>query len=167
MTNRYKYGFTFRLACLTLICPWLVTSAQAEYQRPYHPGYGHAPIVRPYGYPRYRPPPPDAAPQSPAQTSSAPQRDAETVDPLNEKTAIVTIGNMRFDPPLVKIKPGGTVTWQPLGEMPHAVIANDGSLSSPLLVGDVEFSHTFEETGSYPYHCVIHPSMQGEIRVME
>jgi plastocyanin len=74
---------------------------------------------------------------------------------------------MRFDPPRVTIKPGGAVTWKQVGEMPHAIITNDQSFSSPLLAGNSEFSHTFEKPGSYFYHCIIHPSMQGEIRVME
>ncbi len=173
MNRRLKFRYNRFIAGTILACSWLVSNAQAELGRPHHPGYGYGPMTGPYGYPYFRPQGAYAIPNSSRQNSPAQKQSRETASEDRSAgqddlvTATVTISEMRFDPPWVTIKPGGTVTWKQVGEIPHAIITNDGSLSSPLLAGNSEFSHTFEEPGSYSYHCIIHPSMQGDIRVMK
>lgn len=52
---------------------------------------------------------------------------------------------------------------------PHTVTSDVGSvkneLDSPTLAKGYTYSHTFNEIGTYAYHCSIHTSMKGKIIV--
>ena len=47
----------------------------------------------------------------------------------------------------------------------HTVTADGGTFSSPSLADGDSFSQTFATSGTYAYHCAIHPSMIGTITV--
>jgi plastocyanin len=47
----------------------------------------------------------------------------------------------------------------------HAVVLDDGSYDSGPLEGLATATFTFLETGTYAYHCSIHPSMTGTVVV--
>lgn len=87
-------------------------------------------------------------------------------------------GDNRFDPAEARVPVGATVVWVVDGGA-HDVHADDGSFSSddtgrtdaegyPLLLqpGD-EWTHTFDEAGSFPYWCHTHHEyrMRGKIVV--
>ena len=75
----------------------------------------------------------------------------------------VLLGDHFFDPQMVVVKVGTTVTWRNSSGA-HDVTSRDGSFRSPTL-GD-SFSHTFTQPGRYPFFCAIHPGeMQGEVVV--
>jgi amicyanin len=162
----------------------------APMQRPYGPRYGMpTPYYRPYGgmmpppgYPSpygaqamphqgqaggYQAPAPAGYGSSAAPAPAVPA--AESADTTAEpvENAAVSIQQMRFDPPRVVVKKGGTVTWKQRDSMPHMVTANDGSFSSSRLDGGTTFSQTFEEAGTYAYYCGLHPSMRGEVVVID
>jgi plastocyanin len=65
----------------------------------------------------------------------------------------------------VTVAAGETVTWSHEGGLPHTVTAEDGAFDSGDLSGGDTFSHTFEEAGSFPYVCSIHPDMTGTVEV--
>jgi plastocyanin len=67
----------------------------------------------------------------------------------------------------VTVQKGAKVTWKQADKVPHTVTATDNSFSSPRLTMNGEFSHVFDQPGTYTYYCTIHPSMRGEIRVVE
>ncbi|HVP94611.1 MAG TPA: plastocyanin/azurin family copper-binding protein [Methanoregulaceae archaeon] len=84
----------------------------------------------------------------------------------------VTIQNFAFIPSSITIPRGTTVTWINQDPADHQVI-NDaqGSIvqgalftSDPLPKG-ASYSFEFDNPGSYPYHCSIHPSMKGTVTV--
>ena len=51
--------------------------------------------------------------------------------------------------------------------MPHNVTASNGSFASATLSQGGSFTETFDETGTFTYYCGLHPSMRGEIVVVE
>ena len=79
--------------------------------------------------------------------------------------AAVTIGNFTFKAPALTVKPGTTVTWTNGDDIPHTVVAKDGSFKSKVLDSGDRFSFTFAKAGQFGYFCSIHPHMTGTIVV--
>jgi plastocyanin len=78
-------------------------------------------------------------------------------------TIEVKIDNFAFVPKSVTIKQGETVTWTNRDDIPHVIVSTEKKFSSPVLDTDQAFSFTFQEPGSYPYCCKIHPTMTGTV----
>lgn len=80
----------------------------------------------------------------------------------------VDIKNMAFTPPQINVQKGGTVTWTNNDSVAHTVIDDLSNVGGPAS-GNIEpgstYSFTFNKTGSFQYHCSIHPSMRGTIVV--
>jgi plastocyanin len=76
----------------------------------------------------------------------------------------VTIDNFTFDESSVSASVGDTVRWTNEQSTTHTVTSGDELWDSTLSSGDM-FEFTFDEAGSYPYFCAIHPSMTGTIEV--
>ena len=57
------------------------------------------------------------------------------------------------------------MTWTNTGSRPHTVTADDGSFDSGRLDPGEQFSQTFDQPGTFTYHCGFHPEMQGSIVV--
>jgi len=83
-----------------------------------------------------------------------------------QTTHVVTVGDNFFSPSNLTINVGDTVEWRNAdGGNPHNVTADDGSFESQT-ASSFTFSVTFNEAGSWPYTCTIHPaSMTGVITV--
>jgi plastocyanin len=80
----------------------------------------------------------------------------------------INIVNMVFTPPQITVQKGGTVTWTNNDKTTHTVIddlANVGGPNSGDIAPGASYSFTFNKTGSFQYHCRIHPSMRGTIVV--
>ncbi|MCX6744566.1 MAG: cupredoxin family copper-binding protein [Candidatus Parcubacteria bacterium] len=77
--------------------------------------------------------------------------------------ASISIANFAFNPTLLSVKMGTTVTWINDDPAPHQIVGSVFN-SKALNTGD-NFSYTFTQTGTYDYHCAIHPSMIGQIIV--
>ena len=58
-----------------------------------------------------------------------------------------------------------TVTWTNQDYTIHTVTSNVGLFSSGLLNHGDTWSYTFTTSGTFPYHCAIHPYMVGTIIV--
>jgi amicyanin len=78
---------------------------------------------------------------------------------------MVNIDNFSFSPKSLTVKAGATVTWMNHDDIPHNVVSTERKFSSPVLDTDQNFSFSFQEPGSYPYYCKIHPTMTGTIVV--
>ena len=77
----------------------------------------------------------------------------------------VTIQNMAFNPSTLNVKVGTTVTWINKDSVTHDVVSDTGLFTSGNLTNGISYNYTFNQTGSFPYHCAIHPSMTGTIVV--
>jgi len=116
-------------------------------------------------------PTPAATPLATTVKTTAPTPQV-TATILNQTNVSITIKNFAFSPQFVTVSNGTTVTWTNQDPTPHQII-NDptgtsglGQIfkSSPLGIGQ-SYSFTFTSTGTFPYHCNIHPAMTGKITV--
>jgi len=106
-------------------------------------------------------PPPEATAPATPTTAVTPE------EPGAPESASVTIRDFEFDPQTVTIRAGGTVTWTNEGPSVHTATADDGAFDSGNLNRGDSFTQTFDEPGTYPYHCTPHPFMTAEVIVEE
>ena len=76
-----------------------------------------------------------------------------------------------YDPSTVTISAGGTVTFVNTDTAPHTVTSGtatdgpDGVWDSSLIMIDMSYSVTLDNSGTYDYFCMVHPWMQGIVIV--
>jgi plastocyanin len=79
---------------------------------------------------------------------------------------VVAVRDFTFVPAEVRVAPGTTVTWvncEPANIDPHTSTSDGGAWDSGFLRPGESYSRTFDEAGSFPYHCTPHPFMRGTI----
>lgn len=86
------------------------------------------------------------------------------VAPAGAAEVKVGIDNFTFNPKMVTVKAGDTVTWTNKDDIPHTV-ADPGAFKSKALDTGDSFSFTFTTPGSFDYFCSLHPHMTGRIVV--
>lgn len=77
----------------------------------------------------------------------------------------VSLVNLAFSPATLTVKVGTTITWTNNDSMTHTVTSDNGVFDSGNLTPGQTFSYTFNNTGTFTYHCVIHSYMKGTIIV--
>ena len=77
----------------------------------------------------------------------------------------IKIANFTFEPAVLTVKVGTTVTWVNGDDIPHLVSEKDGKFRSSALDTGDKFSQTFSTAGTVEYFCAIHPHMTGKIVV--
>ncbi|QUC65027.1 hypothetical protein NsoK4_01770 [Nitrosopumilus sp. K4] len=81
--------------------------------------------------------------------------------------------NECYLPSSLKVFVGDTVQWDNIDTAAHTVTSGivvegpDGLFDSGLFMSGNMFEFTFDEAGTYPYFCMVHPWMIGEIIVSE
>jgi len=74
-------------------------------------------------------------------------------------------------PSTVVITAGGTVTWENVDNAAHTASSGtaaggpDGVFDSSLIMASGSYSVTFDDEGTYPYFCMVHPWMSGIVIV--
>ena len=82
-------------------------------------------------------------------------------------TVAVNVGDNFYEPELVTVPVGGSVTWTNGGAEPHTATARDRDvLQSGALKQGESFTETFERAGTYEYFCEFHPNMKGTVVVL-
>ncbi len=81
------------------------------------------------------------------------------------ENATVRIRDMQFQPGTVRIKVGGTVTWNNADDRDHTVTAVDNSFKSGNLKSGASFTFRFTKAGNFDYSCTYHPRMRGSVQV--
>jgi amicyanin len=81
--------------------------------------------------------------------------------------AAITIRNYSFDPGMMKVAAGATVTWINTDGDVHTIKSAAGpeAFQSPALDSGGRYSFTFRHPGTYEYICSVHPFMHGVIVV--
>jgi len=100
----------------------------------------------------------DTANNAPEQSSGAQPSAA---------TNSVTIQNFAFSPASITVHKGTKVTWTNKDTIAHTVTESDGQAgpASGDLDPNASYSFTFTKTGTFQYHCAIHPGMTGTVTV--
>jgi plastocyanin len=77
----------------------------------------------------------------------------------------IKIQAMAFVPQTLTIPVNSTVKWKNLDGIAHTVTSDNASWDSGNIPAGGTFKFTFTSTGTFNYHCTIHPSMTGTIIV--
>ena len=93
-----------------------------------------------------------------ANNSSVSNSSATLVD-------IISIQNSSFNPNVTTITVGADVRWVNKDKIAHKVVSDNGTFESPNLTQGSIYSFTFSKSGTYNYHCAIHPAEKGIIIV--
>ncbi len=70
-----------------------------------------------------------------------------------------------FTPAGITVPVGTTVTWTDQTDAPHTVTSDSGAFASSILNQNQAFHFTFNQAGTFAYHCAVHPYMHGSIIV--
>ncbi len=81
----------------------------------------------------------------------------------------IDIRGFAFAPATATVAVGGTITWTNRDFLVHDVasLPADTLFHSPILAKGSSFSFTATEPGVIDYYCALHPSMVGQIAVVE
>ncbi len=100
-------------------------------------------------------------------TTTMPPMDMTSAPPVDQTPVAgtaVMINNFAFQPAVLTVKVGQTITWTNHDEEPHTVVGV--GMKSPVLgnAGST-YAHVFTTPGTYHYNCSIHPFMHGTVVV--
>ena len=84
---------------------------------------------------------------------------------LNSSINIINIQSFAFNPSTLTVKAGTKVTWTNNDSVAHTVTSDSGKFDSGNISPGQSFSYTFTNTGTFNYHCTIHPMMKGTVVV--
>lgn len=85
---------------------------------------------------------------------------------VTKMVKITTVkGVFAFRPKTLKIHVGTTVVWTNTTQAPHTVTSDTGVFDSGVISPGGTFSFTFMQTGTFAYHCNIHPFMKATVIV--
>jgi amicyanin len=82
-------------------------------------------------------------------------------------TSSVNMVDLQYDPMIITVSAGTTVTWYNNDTVDHTVTTFSGpaSFDSGVIRPGETFSFTFTEAGTYDYWCTLHPFMEGQVFV--
>ncbi len=79
----------------------------------------------------------------------------------------VNILATQFDPSTMTMLPGAKITWTNMHTELHSIVSDDAtSFNSGNIAAGASFSFTPTVTGTYPYHCGLHPAVRGTLNVV-
>ena len=147
-----------------------------------------APATAPAADPAAPPPPPapppaEEAPDPTEVTPDPPAPDPEPADPATEAPAApvapatpvvarqggatVSMIDYAYQPASVQIDAGQSITFTSDGpDEPHTATASDGSFDTGEVAVGGSATVTFDQAGSFPYVCTLHPNMKGTVTVL-
>jgi plastocyanin len=80
-------------------------------------------------------------------------------------TGAAALGSNAFNPNPLTVSPGTTVTWTNTDSIAHTSTSDAPGWNSGTLASRQQFSFTFSTSGTFQYHCAIHPGMTGTVIV--
>jgi plastocyanin len=110
---------------------------------------------------------PAAAPSSAGSTGEAA---APSAGGPAKKAAKVGIADFKYDPEAIRVKAGGTVTWDNSDSAKHNA-QTDAGAKGEFNTGDLEKGDskkvTFKEPGEFTYYCIYHRFMEAKVEVVQ
>jgi len=80
----------------------------------------------------------------------------------------VWIQGMAFTPATITVKAGTTIKWTNKDSAAHTVTSDPGdseAFESGSLGNAAVWSYKFNNVGTFPYHCAVHPGMKASVIV--
>ena len=81
---------------------------------------------------------------------------------------VVIIRNFAFQPATITARSGDRLTWvncESTAGLGHTSTSDASGWRSGLITPLTSYSRTFDQAGSFPYHCEPHPSMKATVVV--
>ena len=97
-------------------------------------------------------PAPSPAPSGPSSSVSIP-------------AGASTLTTTAFSPDVADIQAGTTITWTNRDSVAHTSTSDGSGWKSGSVAPGGQFAFTFQNAGTFSYHCTIHPNMIGTIVV--
>jgi plastocyanin len=84
------------------------------------------------------------------------------------------LGNKAYNPSPLIIGPNTTVSWHNADHTLHTVTSGYGlkdnnkgnEFDSPIIFSGNTYIHTFSKVGTFPYFCILHPTMIGIVVIV-
>lgn len=109
------------------------------------------------------------------ETAGTPAGGSATVSTVSIVVGASVPSNGEFyNPEIVETTVGSMVTWRNDDSLPHTVTSGtvennnpqpDGKFDSGIMNAGATFPFVFDTTGEYPYYCLLHPWMTGQVTV--
>ena len=109
--------------------------------------------------------PTEAVQEQPAPTEVIQEEEVATEEAGMTGKASIEIKNFTFGPKTITVKKDTKVTFANQDSVSHTATSDDGSFDTGLLAKGESQSITFDEAGTYNYHCTPHPNMKATIIV--
>jgi plastocyanin len=90
---------------------------------------------------------------------------AAAAAPARASGVSVSVANMAFTPASVTLAVGQSVTWTFPDSMAHTTTSNQGFWDSGTKLNGATYTRAFASAGTFAYHCSIHSTMRGTVRV--
>lgn len=91
------------------------------------------------------------------QTTNTPSQSQGSVN--------IQISNKSFTPQIITVYAGTTVVWKNMDNISHTVTFDNGSFDTGDITSGKSKSYVFTSSGTFAYHCTIHPNINGTIVV--
>jgi len=88
-----------------------------------------------------------------------------STNPAGDQNAMIDVKDFNFNPTTVNVAKGSSVMWMNEGQATHTVTFDAGGVDSGNIAAGSSYSHTFNDAGTFTYHCKIHSSMTGKVVV--
>lgn len=79
----------------------------------------------------------------------------------------VFIQGMAFNPSTITVSANSTITWTNKDAIGHTVTSDSGLFDSGSIGTNGTYSYTFTTSGTFTYHCKVHPTMTASVTVTE
>ena len=102
---------------------------------------------------------------APAPSPAPSQPPAGPLSTVTIPMGASTLGRAAFNPADLTVEAGTTITWKNTDAVAHTSTSDAGRWDSGSVAAGGQFSVAFPTTGTFPYHCAIHPGMVGTVVV--
>lgn len=97
-------------------------------------------------------------------SSMSPMKSNPPVNLVVPANTVIISGNS-FNPGTLTTTVGQKITWTNNDSYAHTVTSDNGLFDSGNILAGSSFSYIFTKTGTYTYHCTIHPFMTAKVVV--
>jgi plastocyanin len=108
------------------------------------------------------------------QAANPPSHDHSSQNDADAMTVNIVQGawdknqKLSYDPAEITVKKGSTITWQNDDNLVHSVTSkSEGLFDSSLIASGQQWQHQFDKAGEYDYYCIVHPWMEGGVKVTD